>query len=167
MVGTFERWRLTRLYRDRKTNQADFGRFAFAAFRLTRLVKIGITIGNLGIVKKDCNQQQSKNEGFNVWEVSAVSRVTGQERRIVSTDWARASELARRALDRGWRVKIRQYFTDVLIADSSGDFLVAAKRLDPRDAARFSVDYAKEDRRRGCVLWPHGKPLPNNWKIVN
>ena len=101
-----------------------------------------------------------------MWEVQAVFRVTGQERRIVSTDWARASDLARRALDRGWKVKIRQYFTDVLIVDLNGDFLVAAKRLDPRDAARFSVDYAKEDRRRGCVLWPHGKPLPNNWKIV-
>jgi hypothetical protein len=108
----------------------------------------------------------TENEGFNVWEVQAVFRVTGQERRIVSTDWARASDLARRALDRGWKVKIRQYFTDVLIVDLNGDFLVAAKRLDPRDAARFSVDYAKEDRRRGCVLWPHGKPLPNNWKIV-
>jgi hypothetical protein len=106
------------------------------------------------------------SEVINVWEVRAVSRVTGRERRIVSTDWARASDLAKRALDRGWKVRIRQYFTDVLIADSNGDFLVAAKRLDPRDAARFSVDYAREDRGRGCVLWPHGKPLPNRWKIV-
>lgn len=101
-----------------------------------------------------------------MWEVQAVSRVTGRERRIVSSDWVRASDLAKRALDRGWKVKIRQYFTDVLIADSSGDFLVVAKRLEPREAATFSINYAGEDRRRGCVLWPHGKPLPSSWRIV-
>jgi hypothetical protein len=125
------------------------------------------TIGKTGIIKTDCNQWQRKNEGFNVWEVQAVSRVSGQERRIVSTDWARASDLARRALDRGWRVKIRQYFTDVLIADYvTGDFLLVASRLDPLEASKFSRAMARNERESGCMLWPHGSPKPKGWRVV-
>lgn len=102
-----------------------------------------------------------------MWEVQAVSRVTGQERRIVSTNWARASDLAMRALDRGWKVKIRQYFTDVLIADHlTGDFLLVATRLDPIEASRFSHAMAKDERKSGCMLWPHGSPRPKGWRVV-
>ena len=101
-----------------------------------------------------------------MWEVQAVSRTTGQERRVVTTRWERASELAQRALDRNWTVKIKRYWTDVLIADPSGDFMIVASRVDPREAARWTTGYARVDRRRGCVLWPHGRPLPDSWRVV-
>lgn len=102
-----------------------------------------------------------------MWEVVAKSRISGRERRVVTVRWERASELARKALDCGWKVRVKRYFTDILIADSeTGDFFLVASRVDPQEAANWTHGYAKIDRLSGCTLWPHGSPMPKGWNVI-
>lgn len=99
-----------------------------------------------------------------MWEVIAERGET--ERRIVSCKWARAKQHAKRALDRGWKVRIRTYYADVLIAEPNGDFLIIARKVKPQEAARFSILWFKRDDKSGCVMWPHGRPMPEGWNVV-
>jgi len=79
------------------------------------------------------------------------------ERRIVSCEWYRAKQHAKRALDRGWKVRIRTFYADVLVAQPNGDFLIIARKASPRDAAKFSILWSKRDERARCAMWPHGR----------
>lgn len=102
-----------------------------------------------------------------MWEVIAKSRVSGRERKRITDNWDRAMELVGKALDHGWRVRLNKYYTDVLIPDvESGDYVCVAVKMDPREASRFSFEYAKHNRERGCTLWPHGRPLPKGWRVI-
>ena len=77
-----------------------------------------------------------------MWEVVAKSRLSGIERKRVTDRWERATELAFKALEHGWRVKIKKYYTDILIPDcDSGDYVCVASKVDPREASRFSSDF--------------------------
>lgn len=101
-----------------------------------------------------------------MWEVVAQCQHTGRERKVVTVSWERAKLLTERALDMTWKVTVRQYFSDVLLADSTGVFYQVRSRLTPREAADYSIAYAKQDRERGCLLWPHGRPIPEGWRVV-
>lgn len=102
-----------------------------------------------------------------MWEVVARSKLSGKERKRVTTQWDRASELARKALDHGWKVKIMKYYTSILIPDvESGDYVCVAMKVDPKEASRFSLEYAQHNRERGCILWPHGSALPTSWNVI-
>ena len=102
-----------------------------------------------------------------MWEVVAKSRLSGIERKRVTDRWERATELAFKALEHGWGVKIKKYYTDILIPDcDSGDYVCVASKVDPREASRFSLEYARHNRERGCTLWPHGRPLPKGWRVI-
>lgn len=102
-----------------------------------------------------------------MWEVVAKNKATGFERRVVARTWARTQDVVQKSLDEGLKVTVKQYFSDVLVADPcTGDFIVVAKRISPRRAAMLSEEYAAIDREAGCVLWPHGSPLPKGWSIV-
>jgi hypothetical protein len=86
----------------------------------------------------------------------------------VTDQWSRATELANRALDRGWKVKINRYYTDILIPDvESGDYVCVAVKVDPKEASKFSLEYAEHNRQRGCLLWPHGSPVPKTWNVID
>ena len=102
-----------------------------------------------------------------MWEVIGKEKGTGIETRTVARTWQRTMELVQQSLKEGLKVKVKQYFTDVLIADpGTGDFLVIGEKLTPRHAAILSEEYAAIDREAGCVLWPHGSPLPKGWSVV-
>ena len=102
-----------------------------------------------------------------MWEIVIKSKETGDVKKIVTNRWARARDIARESAGKGLRASLRRYFTDVLIADHiTGDYLLVATRLDPREASRFSYDYAKVERESGCTLWPHGSPTPVGWRVV-
>jgi hypothetical protein len=101
-----------------------------------------------------------------MWIIQAKSKRSGQTRRVVCSQWARVMELSEVAMAKGWRVTINQYFTDVLIARSNGEFIVAAQKITPREAAKLSHQYARIDRERGLVLWPHGQQLPDGWSVI-
>ena len=103
----------------------------------------------------------------NMWEIVIRSKISGATKKIVTGKWSRARDIAKEAAGRGYRASFRRYFTDVLIADqATGDFVVVATKMDPRQASRFSYDYAKVDRSSGCTLWPHGTPTPLSWRII-
>lgn len=102
-----------------------------------------------------------------MWEIVIRSKEPGFCRKIVTGQWSRARDIAREAAGRGMRASFKRYYTDVLIADqATGDFILVAKRMDPRQASRLSYDYAKIDRDAGMTLWPSGSPTPRGWKIV-
>jgi hypothetical protein len=99
-----------------------------------------------------------------MWEVIATDGT--RERQVVTSKWKRANSLAKKALDMGWKVKIKEYYADLLIAEPDGNFLIIARKMKPRDAARVSVLWLKKGDPAGCVLWPHGSPTPPEWKII-
>lgn len=99
-----------------------------------------------------------------MWEV--IAKRDEIERRIVACNWDRGKQYAKRALDRGWKVRIRVYYADVLIAEPNGDFLIIARKVKPHEAARFSVLCFKRDDPAGCLMWPHGRPMPDGWNVV-
>lgn len=102
-----------------------------------------------------------------MWCVEAVNLDTKKIRKKVVSEWKTAMQLARRAMDLNWKVKITPYYTDVLISTIDGELYVAALRVTPRAAAKISIIWAKKDNRSGCVLWPHGRELPEGWKIYD
>jgi hypothetical protein len=101
-----------------------------------------------------------------VWEIIGRSRVSGVERNVITDSWSTVMRLAKRGLDKGWRIRIRQVYRDILIADTSGQFMVAAQKLTHQKAIEFYHCYSQIDAERGCVIWPHGQKLPEGWKIV-
>ena len=102
-----------------------------------------------------------------MWEIVIKSKETGISKRIVTSNWGRARDIAKSAASKGLRASLRRFYTDVLIADhATGDFLIVATRMDPKEASRFSHALAKDDRESGCMLWPHGSPKPLGWRVV-
>lgn len=101
-----------------------------------------------------------------MWEVIATNG--RRERYAVTSKWRRANDLARRALDMGWRVKIKTIFADIVVTNTDGEFLIVATRIKVQDAAKFSAAWLKECRAHstGCMLWPHGKPMPQGWRVI-
>lgn len=99
-----------------------------------------------------------------MWQVIATDGT--RERQVVTSRWKRANHLARKALDMGWKVKIKAYYADLLIAEPNGSFLMIARKVKPQEAARISVLWFREDDSSGCVVWPHGRPMPGNWNII-
>jgi len=99
-----------------------------------------------------------------MWEVTATNGT--KERRAITSRWNRANQLAKKALDMGWKVRIKSYYADVLIAEPDGNFVIIARKIRPQEAAKFSVLWFKKDDRSGCVVWPHGLPTPPGWNII-
>jgi hypothetical protein len=101
-----------------------------------------------------------------MWQVIATDGT--RERHVVTSRWRRANHLARKALDLGWRVRIKTVLADVLIANADGDFTIIATKIKAKDAARFTLAWLKESSvpSPGCVLWPHGRPMPHGWKVI-
>lgn len=102
-----------------------------------------------------------------MWEIVIKSKATGTTKRVVTSNWGRARDIAMAAASKGLQVSLMRFYTDVLIADhETGDFLIVATRLDPMEASRFSHAMAKDERESGCMLWPHGSPKPLSWRVV-
>ena len=101
-----------------------------------------------------------------MWEVVAKSRSSGTERKIITKHWYRVNELTQLAMDKNWQVRVRQYFTDVLVADGvTGEFAVIAVKLTVKKAAAVSVEVNRFTRKSGCLLWPHGMARPTCWIV--
>lgn len=101
-----------------------------------------------------------------MWEVIATSK-NGRVRTKVVNHWKYGMQLAGRAMDMGWKVSIVPFYMDFLIADEDGEFTRVVVRLSPQNAARYAVRWARMDRESGCMLWPHGVPTPESWKVIN
>jgi hypothetical protein len=101
-----------------------------------------------------------------MWQVIATNGT--RERQVVTSRWQRANHLARKALDLGWKVRIKTVLADIIVTNTDGDFLIIATKIRVQDAARFSVAWMKKGRpdSAGCMLWPHGRPMPDGWKVV-
>lgn len=101
-----------------------------------------------------------------MWEVTATNGT--KERKAITSRWNRADHLAKKALDMGWKVKIKTVFADVIVTNTNGDFLIVATRIKAQDAARFSLSWLRESNSSspGCLLWPHGRPMPKRWRII-
>lgn len=54
---------------------------------------------------------------------------------------------------------------DVYIVNSCGSMMKAATDVKAKEAAKFAIEYSKEDDGRGLLLWPHGKPTPEEWVV--
>jgi hypothetical protein len=102
-----------------------------------------------------------------MWEVIATKNGR-RERCAVASKWSKAKDLARRALDMGWQVKIKTIFADIVVTNTNGEFLVVATKIRVQDATRFSAAWLRECRAHstGCMLWPHGKPMPQAWSVI-
>ncbi len=102
-----------------------------------------------------------------MWEVTIQSKKVGKKKsKIVETQ-----EGVRRAILNGVIkeriVSIDEALTDIIIFDRiTGDFLVFKEKISPREAASYSILWAKTDRDSGCMFWPHGKPFPEEWKFA-
>ena len=71
------------------------------------------------------------------------------------------------ANEKNLSVKVKPLQVDVFIFDDNGDLIPAANRISPQTAARYAVRWARMDRNQsGCLIWPHGKPLPSNLKVA-
>ena len=68
----------------------------------------------------------------------------------------------------GWRVKIKTVLADIIVTNTDGDFLIVATKIKVQDAAKFSMAWIKKGRpdSAGCMIWPHGRPMPDGWKVV-
>lgn len=133
---------------------------------LTRGVQNASKLLPKGKVCAGCLPEHQERQ-LEMWEVIAKSPTGHLERRIVTSKWERVEILRDRAHAKNWRVKIRQYMIDLFVADAiTGDYLVLARRISPRDAAKYSMSWIKQDRDSGCVWWPHGSPLPVSWKVA-
>lgn len=101
-----------------------------------------------------------------MWEVVAID-LNGDERTKIVTNWGRGMRLARKAMDRGWKVTINQLCMDFYIADEFGDMKRVVSKVSPENASKFVTLWAKADRMRsGCMYWPHGLPMPTEWRVV-
>jgi hypothetical protein len=101
-----------------------------------------------------------------MWQVIATNGK--RERHVVTSRWEKANQLARRALDLGWKVRIKTVFADIIVANTDGDFLIVATKIRAQDAARFTLSWLREtgSPSPGCLIWPHGRPMPKEWKII-
>ena len=108
----------------------------------------------------------SQSKGTLMWQVIATDGT--RERQVVTSRWTRANHLARKALDMGWKVKIKTVFADVIVTNIDGDFLIIAKKIRVRDATSFTSSWMKNcyPHPTGCMLWPHGASLPKRWKVL-
>ena len=124
---------------------------------VTAAPKLG-AIGNSIIV--------SHSKGTLMWQVIATNGK--RERHVVTSRWEKANQLARRALELGWKVRIKTAFADIIVANTDGDFLIVATKIRAQDAARFSVEWIANAKSYsgGCLIWPHGKPVPPGWKFI-
>lgn len=100
-----------------------------------------------------------------MWMV--VAKRGDTEKKVITMKWTRANDLARRALGQGWKVRVKTYFADVLVANEDGDFVVVERRVRPQDAFMFHQRWFKSERDSACVLWPHGLPIPAKWRILD
>jgi hypothetical protein len=101
-----------------------------------------------------------------MWEIVIRSN-DRKSKKIVTGRWSLARDIIRTASDNGYQASLKRYFADVLVADeTTGDFVVVATRIDPKQAAKLSYEYAKIDRTSGCTLWPHGVPFPPSWNVI-
>lgn len=100
-----------------------------------------------------------------MWMV--IAKRENCEKRVITMKWNRANDLARRALGQGWKVRVKTYFADVLVANEDGDFVVVATKVRPHEAAKFSREWLLRELRSGCVMWPHGIPLPKHWTVID
>jgi hypothetical protein len=82
----------------------------------------------------------------------------------VFTRWSRVEDAIRK--HEGETIELTELLVDVLIARPNGDFILGEQKLTPQEAAKLSVEYAKIDRGRGIVLWPHGEPYPEGWNVI-
>lgn len=95
------------------------------------------------------------------WQVSYTARGVSKVQAYRCS--GRAARKADSLFASGIPCKIEPCRTDVYIVDqNTGGLLLVASRLNPIEASQFSCDYAKIDRDRGCMLWPHGSPLPES-----
>lgn len=100
-----------------------------------------------------------------MWEV--IARSGDRERRVITCHWDRASGLAKKALDCGWKVRVKTYFADVLVGNCDGDFVVVRRRVKTKEAFAFHRHWFKNERDACCILWPHGLPIPSRWRVVD
>ncbi len=92
------------------------------------------------------------------WQVSYVARGVSKVKAYRCS--GRAARKADDLYADGIPSKIEPCRTDVYIVDHvTGDFLLVASRMNPIEASRFSLDFAKSERSAGILLWPHGSPL--------
>jgi hypothetical protein len=101
-----------------------------------------------------------------MWQVIATNGK--KERHVVTSRWEKANQLAQKALELGWKVRIKTVLADVIVANTDGDFLIVATKIRAQDAARFTLSWLKEtgSPSPGCLIWPHGRPMPKGWKII-
>lgn len=101
-----------------------------------------------------------------MWEVTATNGT--KERRAITSRWDRANDLAKKALSMGWKVRIKTVLADIIVTNTEGDFLIVATKIKVQDAARFSIAWMKKVRpdSTGCMIWPHGRPMPDGWRFV-
>ncbi len=101
-----------------------------------------------------------------MWEISYRDE-SGINRRCLVDQSKHAFEIAKHLTGKGYRTITRRCKTDVWIADPrTGEITLAVEKLTIVAGARWSADWAKVDRNCGCVLWPHGKRMPDGWRVV-
>lgn len=102
-----------------------------------------------------------------MFEVTATHYTTGRERTKIVFTMETAKALAMRAIEKQWKVQIRKLYVDVWIADKkTGKVMLYRSRILHAEACRRTKHYMKFDQERGCILWPHGKPMPRGWRVV-
>lgn len=95
-----------------------------------------------------------------------VSRKGPNCKQIVTRRWTRANDLARRAHGQGWKVRVETFFTDVLVTNKEGEFIVVKRRVVYHVAESFQRSWAVMQRDSVCVLWPSEMPLPSSWTVI-
>ncbi|AMV31270.1 hypothetical protein VN12_04070 [Pirellula sp. SH-Sr6A] len=101
-----------------------------------------------------------------MFEVTATHSDGRQRKKIVFT-MDRARHLAHQALEKQWKVQITQLYADVWIVDHrTGHIMLFRSRVSHAEACKRTRHYMRIDQDRGCVMWPHGKPIPKGWRVV-
>ncbi len=91
----------------------------------------------------------------------------GEPKRRLFRRHVNACRFAQRLRRDGKKCQVKRMRVDVLVVDpESGDFLVVRERMTFKDAAMFSVSWAKKSRDGGMVIWPTGVPYPSSWVVT-
>ncbi len=101
-----------------------------------------------------------------MFEVIAT-HTDGRERKKIVFTMERARYLVDRALEKRWKVQIRKLYIDVWIADrETGEYWLYRSRIPHAEAWKRTKHFMRIDAERGCLMWPHGRPMPQGWRVV-
>lgn len=100
-----------------------------------------------------------------MWQVRYT--VEGVEKSQFFLTQREALARAREWAGMGYRPRTRRCKTDVWILDpETGSMVLIMQKLDIRDAARWSLSWARHNRACGAVLWPAERRMPDGWRVV-